>query len=79
MIVDPNVCVGAASVVGTRVKNGGCVIVRIILGSIIDTVLVCRFVALIWKTVPIAVAVRMYTLGKAEVEKDKYNSRDEHN
>ncbi len=71
MIVDPNICVGAASVVGTRVKYGGCVIVRIILGSIIDAILVCRFIALIWKAVPIAVAVRMYTLGETEVEKGK--------
>jgi len=71
MVVDPNICVGAASVVGTRVKYGGCVIVVIILGSIIDAILECRFIALTWKAVPIAVAIRMYTLRETEVEKDR--------
>lgn len=71
MIVDPNVCVGAASVVGTRVKHGGSVIIRIILGAIMNAILVNRFIAFIWKTVPIAVAVRMYTLSEARMEKDR--------
>jgi len=70
MIVYPNVRVGAASVVGTRIKCGGGVISRIIIGCIIDTIFISRFIALVWIAISIAVAVWMNTLCEAEVEKD---------
>ena len=57
---------GAASVIGTRVKCGGCIIGSIIFGCIF----MCRFIALIWKAVSIAVTVWMYTLSKTEIGKD---------
>ena len=62
---DPYVCVGAASVIGTRVKCSGCIIGSIIFGCIF----MCRFIALIWKAVSMAVTVWMYTLSKTEMKK----------
>ena len=62
---DPYVRVGAASVIGTRVKCSGCIIGSIIFGCIF----MCRFIALIWKAVSIAVTVRMHTLSKTEIGK----------
>jgi|SaaInl74LU_5_DNA_1037368.scaffolds.fasta_scaffold84229_1 hypothetical protein len=70
MIVYPNVRVGAASVVGTRIKCGGGVIGRIIIGCTIDTIFICRFIAFVWIAVSIAVAVWMNTLSETEVKKD---------